>query len=1020
MTRRPHTVSIADDDRARIPFALIAVLLLVSSIAIVGVLESRETPDVDTDQALAMDRAESVAIAELRQAVIRATEDAAGAPVTSTDGADAPVSAAMDDDEAVFDQYLKLLIYREVSESFASAHQQFDGETTAEASVERIDWSDSDDLEAAIDRVSLEKGESGVLTVAVDGIELTVDETGGQPVTERRELSVTVGTPLYQLKNRTDEFQSQLNTGFFESDGQYDGFGRYFAARMYPYAWGKAYYDRLASGDRAFHNLTPNEHTEVMVNDAVFGLQEKTFGTTDPYKDRAMLLPTLCMAGDLASSAGDIETSDFLPDGEASTLSNRTNLCDSDLIDQEGKLPDPPTVQDIVLTMLEDNVETDVEIQAHPFADVAYMQMVAGMNMDRVESEFNGRLKNSNQFSKAYLESYYSDRLNNQGIADRVGNLRDDDSGVMERIERVFTNEYPGSDQISNSIDDIYQAEIKSTESRLFRYDNLPEPLPPSEWSQNPKNWSGPTNRTYHAGISSEDADASINIISEEDDTSFDNRDLARITIDYKNSIGVRTEWEHEDGNNSSRTRWNWKDNITYSASYEITGDFISDDIEAERETRGIQSLFKTNSWSEEYSPVWNFRNIETKAVKEIFNLSSTSVQSQERELERKIESSSESIITAGDFDKAIPYFSSPNIDVKPRNEDELYQWALAELNQTHYEAMTTVEPHQTDLWNMVEKPSPLKEVKRNVSSLEGELVYQNVSEPYDNTADLLRTEVRKQYFENTYDNIDRISGWHDDTVGESNAILNDLLGGLLDTSNDLLGGPMNFVDQMMDPETRPEDARASLEDSPLMEDVNYQVEASPTYLSLETVNRTDVPAVRPEGADALSIDNINETDHSPLGAGYFDGVGHPGFPLMPWPSLFYLQLDAYYLAIQGEYARFEVRANSGDPTSTSGMTYVRQDTDVAIDTPSWAKKDELVAGSVEPISFDNNLVIPIVVPSPQLLAKGSPGVGDTWRYKTSNSPQEDCSVAWNSTGPSFETNSNECISDKATGSLPV
>jgi len=84
----------------------------------------------------------------------------------------------MDDDEAVFDQYLKLLIYREVSESFASAHQQFDGETTAEASVERIDWSDSDDLEAAIDRVSLEKGESGVLTVAVDGIELTVDETG--------------------------------------------------------------------------------------------------------------------------------------------------------------------------------------------------------------------------------------------------------------------------------------------------------------------------------------------------------------------------------------------------------------------------------------------------------------------------------------------------------------------------------------------------------------------------------------------------------------------------------------------------------------------------------------------------------------------------------------------------------------------------------------------------------------------------------------------------------------------------
>jgi len=160
MTRRPHTVSIADDDRARIPFALIAVLLPVSSIAIVGVLES-EKPQMSTP----IRRLPWIAPSRLRSPNCGRRSSARprtppAPPVTSTDGADASVSAAMDDDEAVFDQYLKLLIYREVSESFASAHQQFDGETTAEASVERIDWSDSDDLEAAIDRVSLEKGES--------------------------------------------------------------------------------------------------------------------------------------------------------------------------------------------------------------------------------------------------------------------------------------------------------------------------------------------------------------------------------------------------------------------------------------------------------------------------------------------------------------------------------------------------------------------------------------------------------------------------------------------------------------------------------------------------------------------------------------------------------------------------------------------------------------------------------------------------------------------------------------------
>ncbi|QLK27249.2 hypothetical protein HYG81_06505 [Natrinema zhouii] len=828
---------------------------------------------------------------------------------------------------------------------------------------------------------------------------------------------MTVGTPLYQLKNRTDEFQSQLNTGFFESDGRYDGFGRYFAARIYPYTWGKAYYDRLGSGDRAFHNLTPNEHTEVMVNDAVFGLQEKTFGTTDPYKDRAMLLPTLCMAGDLTSSAGDIETSDFLPDGKASNLSNQTALCDSDLIDQDGELPDPPTVQDIVLTMLEDNVETDVEIQAHPFADVAYMQMASGMNIKEVEAEFDKKLLKSDRFNDYYLDSYFSDQVENGEIADNLGNY---DEKVMSGIRGMYDSA-EDRDEIKEVIEDIYNVEIHTQENGPFKDNMLPVPSPPEKWAQNPGNWSGPINVTYYASSSPADADVSINIDSNNENIEFDSQNLAKIDIKYKNSINVKAEWKHKDENRSSHTYWDRGNNITYNSNYEITGDFVSDTIAVERGSRRIQSLFEEDVWDEEYKTVQNFKDIETKAVRETFDLSSTSVESQELELEHEIESSSHSIITESDFDEVVPYSPNPDIDVEPRDKGELYKWALSELNQTHHEVVTSTEPHQTDLWNMIEKPSPLKKVKKNVSRLEGKLVYQNVSEPYDNTADLLRAEVRKQYFENTYDNIEQINGWHDDTLGESNAILNGLLGGLLDTSNDLLGGPMNFVDQMMDPETRPEDARASLEDSPLLEDVNYQVEASPTYLSLETVNRTDVPAVRPAGDDALAINNINETNHTPLGAGYFNGVGHPGFPLMPWPSLFYLQLDAYYLEVQGEYARFEVRANSGDPTSSSEMTYVREDTDVTIETPTWAEEKELTVGSVEPISFDNNLVIPIVVPSPQLMAKGSLGVGDTWRYKSSKSPRQECSTTWNNVGASFNGgNKNNCIAKEASDSLPV
>ncbi|WMT06557.1 hypothetical protein NP511_14320 [Natrinema thermotolerans] len=1013
MTDSQPTVSIAADNRARVPFALIAVLLLISSIAIVGVLGSRDTPEVETEQAVAIDRAESVAVSELRRSVLRATEAAASAPVTSTDGASPTVEAAFDDDEPVFDQYLKLLVYREVAESFATTPQQVGHDTAAGVTIDRIDWNDSDDLAAAIDRISLERPDTGVLTVEVADVELIGNESDGEPITERRDLTVSVATPLYQLKDRTDEFQRQLNTGFFETD-EYDGLGRYTAARLFPYTWGKAYYDRLSSGQPAFDNLTPNDHTEVMVNDAIFGLQERTFGTTDPYKDRAMLQPTLCMAGDLTSNAGDIETEDFVANDSA--LANETDLCNTDLLDQDGALPDPPTVQEIALTMLEDNVETDVEVQAHPFADLGYMQMAAGMDMAQIESKFNDSLMKHGGFTDSYLDSYFSDKLNNQGIADRVGNFRGENDGTLSDFEDTFSRDYPRNSEIQGVINDIYQIDTKTRESGPVRYNQLPDPSPAEDWAQNPGNWTGPFNVTRYANPSQANSDVSVNILEEHNSASFDNRGFAEIDIEYQNSIGVSADWEHEDRNQSPHTHWNWKDNITYSASYTITGDLVSDDIDIEREGRGIESPFRSDSWNEEYGSVSNFEGAKTRAVKETFDLDATTVRSQERELERELESSSASIITKSDFESEIPYSADPNVDISPRNEEELYEWALSELNHTHYEVITRAEPHRTDIWNMVEQPSPLEKTESNVRDLERGLVYQNASEPYANTADLLRAEVRKQYFENTYDNIEKVSGWHDTTLGESSAILNDLLGGLLDTSNDLLGGPVDFVDRTMDPETRPEDTQGSLEESPLIEDVNYQIEGSPTYLSLETVNRTEVPAVRPDSGEMLSIDEINETKHAPMGTGYLDGIGHPGFPLMPWPSLFYLQLDAYYLEVQGEYARFEVRSTDGDPTGATGLTYVRQDTEATVDTPTWAAQDELAVGSVEPISFENELVIPIIVPSPQLLTKGTPGVGDTWRYKASNSPQKNCSTAWNEVGAGFE-NSSSCISS---GNLPV
>ncbi|SDK90234.1 DUF7286 family protein [Natronorubrum texcoconense] len=1017
MSGRPRTVSLASDDRARIPFALLAVLLLVSSIAIVAVLESRDRPEVDVDQGLAVDRAESIATGEIRHAVVRATDDAAKEPVSSTDGADTAFADAVDSDD-VFEQYLALRIYRDVAVSLASAEQEIGHDRTAVASVERLDWDDGDDLESAIDRIDLEQTDDDVLTATVEDVELTVEHDGEETVSERRDITVSVGTNALELRDRTSEFEEQLETGFFEADEFYDGFGRYFAARMYPYVWGKAYYDRLVSNDRTFHNLTPNEHTEVMANDAVFALQEASFGTADPYEHHATFLPTICMANDLASEAGDIDLDELLGEQLEDEINESDGLCESDFIDTEGEIdyPEPPTIQEIVLTLLEDNVDTDVEIQAHPFADIAYMELVAGLAMDDVESEFNDSLEGHERFSGVYLEDYFADEPANQDAADAIDGLGEQLADLEELIDETA----PMSDLTDDSMESVYDVEIDTSETGPTKHDQLPETERPGE------NWSR-IDRSYTT--SGGDASVSIDVVSD-DGAGFDDRELTEVELAYETDVGVIETWRHDNETfldpitnvtvPLEQVRTDWKRPVTYSASYEIDAD-LAENIDVERE-RGLESPFGTDSWNESYGFVGNFDGIETDAAGETFDLDATSVGAQERELEDEIEGSSRSIVTESDLERAIPYSSDPDVDVEPRDRTLLYDWVIGELNRTHEAVVTSVAPHETNLWSMLEQPSPLGEVEDNVRSVENELVYENTTGSYENTADLLRAEVRKQYFEAIYEHIETVESYHEETIDGGAGMIDDLLGGLLDAGNDLLGAPLEFVESMLDPESQPEDARAPAPDSELLEATSYQVEASPTYLSLEPVNRSDVPAVRPEGGTLLEADPTSE--HASMGAGYFNAVGFPGLPLLPVPSLSFLQLDVYSLEVQGEYARFEVRANSGDPAASDETTYVRQDTRVSLETPPWADQDELAVGSVEPIGFENRLVVPVVVPSPQLLPRGTPGVGDMWQSTTLDVPREECSTAWNDVGASFEPDeqgeSDECISDETELELPV
>lgn len=950
---RPRTISVTLDDRARVPFAIIGALLLLTSVTIVGVLESRETPETDVDPMLAIDRTEPLVQSELRAATRRATDDAARAPLSAT--ADTPVGNAIDHPrEDEFDRYLKLLIYLEATQSLPAAGEDVRGvETTVE--LEPVDLHDRESVEAAIDRVDLAVGD-GTLEVTIDPVAIHLEGPNTQ-LREQREITVTVGTTLFELRERTQQFEDQLEKGFLEADG-YEGFSRTLAVRLYALTWAKAYYDRLDSdpSDRAFENVTPNDHTEVLANDAIFALQEDAFGdgAADPYEDRVMRGAAACLAVDLGDDVVEADLEDL------------ETLCESDYLfgDADGDLEDPPTVQELLTWLLEDHVEgqMDAELQVHPFAEAAFSETTA-FGMTDMESEFNETLAETERFEGEYLESHYQEELEN------IDEIEGFDS-VLDSLEQPL-EELDDSEEVTDSKSTIYEADLRLEED-VTQHGLLPS----ANYSKGPI---GSENHSYegseHHVVSSGGADATVSERGDESD-SLD-RGLVDVEVEFQNTVEERATWEGDE-NTSDVTITSDRKDISYTATFAISGS-LAPDSNVDR-SKGIETALESGGSIGPATPN-NFDGAPERALEEVFGTRSEST------IERRVEAQSRNIFSESDFESAIDYDTDGEIDLP---EDDIHGWMQDELAATHLTVVTEVEPLEVDMFEMVEGDSPIYELKSEVEKLEDDLVYEGVDSEYENAPDMARVELRQRYFDKLYAWIDAMGEIHDDSNDAVESMLDDLLGGPNDVLEESVGFTQGVIadgEQIMADEANEEWATA--DGSPLKEDVHVTVDGSPTYLQLEPVEREEVPAVRPEGEGPV---NPTGTTHAPMASKYENEVGFPGAPVIPWPKFFFLQLDAWYVEVQGEYARFEVKSTSGDGSSTDSMTYVREDKDVYLEDGAGT---ELEAGSVEPIDFDNSVPVVTFVPSPKLLARGSPGVGNIGE----NANQ---SVSWDKTGPEY------------------
>ncbi|MFC6975582.1 hypothetical protein ACFQL1_14455 [Halomicroarcula sp. GCM10025709] len=263
------------DDRGRVPFALLGVLLLVSSLTLAPSL-TVQPPVSETTIERAVDRTTAETQTAIRDGVSTASQRAAADPVVTP--ANTTAGRALND-SSPFRDSLRLRVYLQVRGRLERVGYEREGVTTT-ASLPRVDNTNS--LRTAKRRVEIRRaGPNGTAVRAtVENVTLRV-RRGGR-VIDRRTVSptVVVATPVLALHEQVSTYQTRLNNGLGKP-----GFSQRLTARLYPIAWGRGY---AQYGGVPIANVVGNRHVSLAANGALLGVQRSTFGRSDPAGRRAL------------------------------------------------------------------------------------------------------------------------------------------------------------------------------------------------------------------------------------------------------------------------------------------------------------------------------------------------------------------------------------------------------------------------------------------------------------------------------------------------------------------------------------------------------------------------------------------------------------------------------------------------------------------------------------------------------------------------------------------------------------
>jgi hypothetical protein len=258
---------------ARVPFALVGVVLLVGSTAFAGSLGHPAVTDPAVDRTL--DRAAAEVGTALREAVAAGSTAAAADPVTE------PVEASFGSTlnrTATFRDALRVRIYVTLRDRLRRLSGSRNG---LDVTVGLPATPTPESLRRAKRQTTVERATDGAgLRVRVRGITITARRDGRTVARRTLSPAVTVPVPTLAIHDRVREFQRRLTAGPAEP-----GLGRRLTARLNVLAWARGY---AQFGGAPITNVIANRHVALLTNGAILSAQRARFGQSDP-RGRSLL-----------------------------------------------------------------------------------------------------------------------------------------------------------------------------------------------------------------------------------------------------------------------------------------------------------------------------------------------------------------------------------------------------------------------------------------------------------------------------------------------------------------------------------------------------------------------------------------------------------------------------------------------------------------------------------------------------------------------------------------------------------